>query len=239
MGRSGKAKGKNISKDVDMLPGEVVISAVGEQQQQQQIASLPNTNSTCPQEGQGKGKGDKKMPFVAFDKAKLVVKYPTTVGRSGKPSVAVGGNARLQFSTEVSKAFDGCKVVSPSFEKDTNKLRLEGMANAPKGKENAVWDIVRAKETSKNKSKTVSISGALLLKEVGYDYKAAGNQTFDVDKQDNDKHVVIFTLPKETPKPKPVVARKKKETPAGKGAAANSAPAAPAAEEEEQLVIEE
>lgn len=214
MSRTGRGKvGKNITSDIDTFDDDMVVYGVdGLIERPSPLDNNSNQIKTnLPLEGQGQKREDKKMPFVGFDKAKLQEKFPSTFGRgSGKPTVAISPVGRMQFNVEVSKIFEGCKVVSPSFDSDANKFRLQGMAETPKGKEGSVFDLVKPKEGAKNKSKSLAISGSLLLKAVGYDYAKAGNQTYEVEKMDADKKVIIFSIPKETPTPKPTRPRKVK-----------------------------
>jgi hypothetical protein len=222
MSRTGRGKNKIFLETVDNITqGDVVFDAGGE------VDPHSKTNTQLTQLTHNLI-GDRKMPFLEFDKSKLAEKFPSTFGRgTGKPSVNVGGNGRIQFSVLVSAAFEGCKLLGAAFEASSNRIRLEGFPTAPKGKEAKVWEIVRGKEGSKNK--TCSISASVMLKEIGYDYKTAGNQTFDIEKQDDTKHVVIFQLPKETPTKKAVAVRKKKVVAAPATPPVNGSPTGPVA----------
>jgi hypothetical protein len=205
--------------------------------------------ASTPVRGETKNE-EQTMSFNGFDIQALKEQYPSQfgAGRSGKPSAAVMDNGRIQFSTEVSKAFDTCLVAQPSFDKDKLQLRFDGFAKAPAGKENKVLELSRASGTkkdgtpSKTKNKTVAINCSLVLKAVGYDYKKASNQTYDVIKFDLEKHVVIFALPATLPAPKPKVVRKKKAVvPTVAATAPNGAiaPPAPAPVATDDLVVEE
>lgn len=179
------------------------------------------------------GREIKKMAFVGFDFAKLKEEFPAAgVGRTGKPSVAISHQGRMQFSAEVSKALAGCTVAQPGRDKDSPlRVRFEGYVETPKGKENTVIDLVRPKPSKvdgKIKNHSVSINGALLMKALKYDFKTAGNQTYEVEKFDLEKHVIVFSLPKELPAAKAKKERKarKAKVAASTGAAAgtNEAP---------------
>jgi hypothetical protein len=171
-----------------------------------------------------------KMPFIGFDLAKLKEEFPASgAGRAGKPSVAISHQGRMQFSAEVSKALAGCTVAQPGRDKDNPlRMRFEGFVETPKGKENTVIDLLRAKPSKvdgKIKNHSVSINGALLMKALKYDFKAAGNQTYEVEKFDIEKHVIVFSLPKELPNKKAKKERKprKAKVAAAAGAAGASA----------------
>jgi len=161
------------------------------------------------------GDEDKKMPFVGFDVAKLQEQFPSKgVGRgTGKPTVAISDKGRLTFSSMVGKAFDGCAVVLPARDKD-NPLRiaLTGYSETPKGKENGVWPIIRSKDTKKDGtkagSKQIAVNFPLILKALNYDYAKAGSHSYEVEKMDAEKHVVMFSLPATLPTPKPKAERK-------------------------------
>lgn len=167
------------------------------------------------------------MPFTGFSKSALQEKYPATFGVArGKPNVAIAGNGRIQFSSEATKVLAGCKVVIPSCDKENNFLRFDGFDKAPAGKEDKAWDIVwpkAGKDGKATKNKQASLAGTLILKEMNYDYKAAGNQNYDIEKLDEAKHVLIFALPKKTPAMRPKVERKKKTPPAPPAAPAGAA----------------
>jgi hypothetical protein len=201
----------------------------------------------------------KKMAFVGFDFAKLKEEFPAAgVGRTGKPSVAISHQGRMQFSAEVSKALAGCMVTQPGRDKDNPlRVRFEGYNEVPKGKENTVIELVRPKPSKvdgKIKNHSVSINGALLFKALKYDFKTAGNQTYEVEKFDLEKHVIVFSLPKELPSKKAKAVRKPRKpktavVAAGAAAGTNGAPKAEtkgiaavphaAAASEDELSIEE
>lgn len=173
----------------------------------------------------------KKMPFVGFDFAKLSEEFPSNaVGRAGKPSVAISNQGRVTFSTEVAKALIGCTVAMPSRDKDNPlRLRFDGHVESPKGKDDSCLRLVRPKpnkKTGKVMSKSVSLEGnrsVKLLKKLGYDFARAGNQTYEVEKFDLEKHSVVFSLPATLPamKSKKVRKIKAKAAAATNGAASN------------------
>jgi len=170
---------------------------------------------------------EKKSEFVGFDIPKLREQYPSGFKRSTTPSVSVNGNGRIVFSSEASKVFAGAAVVVPSFDAGGNRLRFDGFEN-DKGREGKTLDIVmpKGKDGKQPKSKSVSISAAVVLKAISYDYKKAGNQTFPVDKMLPEKKVLVFVVPKETPVAKPKQPRKPKvKKDATVNTAANGAPA--------------
>jgi hypothetical protein len=154
------------------------------------------------------------MPFKGFDKVELETKFPVVVGKKGKPSVSIAENGRVTFSAEVSKVFAGCTFVRPA--QDGLRLRLDGFAKVEdmgKGGEKAFTvNLVHpsSKDGKPAKSKSVGMPGTMLLKAINYDYKAAGNQVYDVEKFDAEKHVVIFALPEKTPAKRPVTKREPK-----------------------------
>lgn len=173
-------------------------------------------NSKQPKEGHNIKSGeDNKMPFVSFNLTNLKEKYPVVgPGRAGKPSIAISEKGRMVMSSEVTKAFAGCKVVLPGFDKAANKLAFQGYAEAPKGKEANSFDLIAPavnKKTGKVSNKSFAVGNAnFILKEVGYDFVKAGNQTYVVDKLDPEKHTVTFALPTTLPTPKAKVERKRK-----------------------------
>lgn len=151
------------------------------------------------------------MPFKAFDIEALKTQFPASTRLVSKPSVAVMDNGRIQFSTMVSAALVGCKVISVGFEEETNKLAITGYPEAPKGKESKVLELILPKANKKGQvGKSIAFSASMILKGVKYDYKKAGNQTFPVEKFDEGKHMIIFALPTTTPAMRPKTDRKKK-----------------------------
>lgn len=170
------------------------------------------------------GKRGETMAFVGFDLVKLKEEFPVAaVGRAGKPSVAISDKGRITFSTEVSRIFDGCKFVIPSRDKDNQlRIRFDGHHDVPKGKEGQVIELSRPKpgKDGKKVAKNAAIQAVVILKHLKYDFTLAGNQTYDVEKMDNDKHVVIFSLPATLP-------AKKLKKPRVKKAKANAPNGAP------------
>lgn len=199
------------------------------------------------------GKRGESMAFVGFDLVKLREEFPAKgIGRVGKPSVAISDKGRLTFSAAVSEALAGCKFVLPSRDKDNNlRVRFDGHGEAPKGKENQVFEISRPKPDKKGKvQKGAAIQAIVIFKALGYDFAKAGNQTYEVEKFDAEKHTVIFSLPATLPTPKakaPRVKKVKAATPSASatGSVVNGAaapgpvPVAALGSVEDELVIQE
>jgi len=195
------------------------------------------------------GKGVKEMAFAGFDIVKLKEEFPSQgVGRAGKPSVAISDKGRITFSTEVSKVYDGCKVAVPGRDKDNPlRIRFDGLAEAPKGKETQVLELARAKQVAgKKTSKNVAINAVFILKFLKYDFVKAGNQTFDVEKMDVEKKSVVFCLPATLPamKAKRAMKPRKPKAAAVVAVAPNGAPAPTTIQPtvaggEDELAIEE
>ncbi len=192
---------------------------------------------------------NKTMAFKGFDFAKAAEQFPSKApGRGGKPSVAISDKGRIILSADVSKIMEGCTVCLPSCDETKLKIRFDGYAETPKGKEASVLPLVRPKPDAngKVKSKNVNINGTLLMKLLGYDYVKAGAQTYEVEKMDGDKHSVIFNLPATLPSPKPKAERKKREKKAPPVVAATAATAAngaiapppPATSDDVDVVVE-
>lgn len=196
--------------------------------------SISNSATSANDDKGSKNMAEPKAQFVGFDIPKLREQYPSGFKRSSKPSVSVNGNGRIVFSSLASEVFKGATVVLPSFDAAGNRMRFDGLDN-DKGKEGKTLEIVmpKGKDGKAPKSKSVSVSAAVLLKHVNYDYKKAGNQTFDIDKIVADKRTIIFALPTTTPTAKPKTERKKKAVAApaqaGLQVVNGGAPAAPSA----------
>lgn len=174
------------------------------------------------------GKRGEAMAFVGFDLVKLKEEFPSAgVGRAGKPSVAISDKGRITFSTEVSKIFDGCKFVIPSRDKDNQlRVRFDGHSEVPNGKAGQVIEISRSKpKDGKKGNKNAALQAVVILKALKYDFSKAGNQTYEVEKMDQEKHVVIFSLPATLPAKKAKKPRVKKEKVAAAGT--NGAPKGP------------
>jgi hypothetical protein len=146
------------------------------------------------------------------------------VGREvTEPSVGITEGGQIRFNKLAAVAFGDSKAAMLyDFDESTRVLKIVGyQGKLPKG-----WteeDLFKFPEGDSNKG--VYISCAAALRQIGYDYKASGNQVMKDLKMDKDKRVITFTVPKGalTPLPKQTRA-KRSDTKVNSGATA-AAPA--------------
>lgn len=141
------------------------------------------------------------MAFALLDLDKLPP--PSSAGKSATaPSVGVHNNGQITFNSFITKSLNG--AVGMGIQVDGKKVlfapinaeQLEKLTKARK----VAFELRRSKKAS-----SAYIGGARLLTAMGYDYKAAGNQRFEVTM--DAKNQVILTIPDSTPAAKAVIPR--------------------------------
>lgn len=167
----------------------------------------------------------KKMGFKAI----TVEQIPQTV-RVSKPAVTVTGNGRIILSTALAKQLGALEGFT--FGVDGKRLLL--MAEKAKPTDGKVY-FAKATKAKKGFQVAVSVSG--LLTNIGYDFKKAGNQTYEPFSVKDNK--VIVVLPDETPAAKPVKHRAPKKAKVAVAGAASAPVASVVAEGEDDLELEE
>jgi hypothetical protein len=130
-----------------------------------------------------------------------------------KATVLVGANGSITFNSLASKLLEGSSAVGLAYDGKTRVVAIFPQGHAKIAKQDA-GTLFAVKKGKKSKSFSMANAAWILntvLPEPHYDYKASGNQTFDITEKDG---VLMFTLP-EKATPKPTVARaprKKKES---------------------------
>lgn len=159
---------------------------------------------------------------MKFQKSKVV----SVGGRSGsgKPTVSVSDNGRIQFSTAAAKGLNGHTGVDVDFNEKTRVVTFTGVAY-----DEASDSQVRLARGKEGKGKQVGIAGTGLLTFIaqvapGYNYKLAGTQVFEAKTAGNK---IAFTLPAETPAPRPKAQRAPRKPKTPVSVPAPEAPAAP------------
>jgi hypothetical protein len=143
-----------------------------------------------------------------------------------EPSVAISENGQVRFNNAASAfAGDLTKIVIADFDAKTRAMKLLAVAAPPKGwSEDDCFELrqSQSKDGKVKGGKYISAASVWRLDEVGYDFKASGNQTF-VPTIDATKHVLSFVVPKGALQAKPKQTRVKKEkAPVAKAAAASA-----------------
>ena len=146
------------------------------------------------------------------------------------PIVSISENGQVRFN-KLAQEFAGDlkKVVIADFDAKTRAMKLLAVAAPPKG-----WteeDCFTLNVGKKGGGSYISCAAVFRMEEVGYDFKASGNQTFKPT-IDATKHVITFTVPKGALQAKPKAVRTKK----AKAPAAEPTKAAAASADE--IVIE-
>ena len=155
------------------------------------------------------------MSFISFTKD--LAEFESRV-RSTEPKVMVSEKGVLSLNTIASKAFVGCVVATIGWEPETRSIVIRGHEKAETAK-GAGYDV-RFPVPSEKMPKpvqvaTIKVPNAIFGKwKTGqgpaYDFKKAGNQSFDV-KVDEKTKSAKFSLPAETPTARPKIARKAKD----------------------------
>lgn len=165
----------------------------------------------------------RQMAFGIVKKSELPV---TQVGKqaSTTPAIGVANNGRIMLNGFINKAWAATAVskVAVLYDPETRKVAIIGLkAEAKiKGIDEQDYFIPTVGKPAASTGKgggDYSLAASGFFKDK-YDYKSAGNQTF-VAKAEEIMKMAAFTfiLPSETPKPKPVVTRKKKDGANGTG----------------------
>lgn len=146
---------------------------------------------------------EKNMALKEFD----ISTIPQGRITASEPGVRVAENGQIALNTKAAEPFkngEEMKFARVLFDADTRALGFQAQNSQPKGK-------TYLPVAHPQKSKGVTISCAGLLRQLEYDYRAAGAQTFDAEIKGKGKDVVVFTVPSETPTPRPKRTRKRKE----------------------------
>lgn len=168
------------------------------------------------------------MAFASISKASLPVSTFGR-GRESKPTVSIGDNGQIRFSTQVTADIVGkaTKAVI-QFDPETRVMRITPVMAPPKGMtEEDLFGLSRGKD---GESKQAYFGASSLLSSdaagIKYDYKASGTQNFDptLGKTKQGNQFIELTIPEGalTPRPKAV---RKTTTAAAPAAAAAPAPA--------------
>ena len=170
----------------------------------------------------------------------LATELPEVTGGRGavatSPKVAIRENGQIALNSFAAKMIAEQKTVAFVVRRDdTNAKKFALMAldsptydkllQKPEKERPAIYKLTEPKGDAKDKS--VTISGSRFLRVMGYDYKSAGNQTFDVELETvkskaGNFQLYVVTLPETTPTPKPKVTRERKPKVTDSGNAANA-----------------
>ena len=159
--------------------------------------------------------------------ANIVIKKSTLPvlgkGKAGEPKVTLASKGQISFSPSASKVFDNRTLALVMWDKDSRTMTVRAFTKPPKDYTEADCFVIGYQK--KSKAAYFSASALLQNKEaaIGYDYKASGNQSFNVTAVNTDKEKsVSWQLPEGAMTPKPSTPRKKKNK---TEAPANTAPA--------------
>lgn len=184
-----------------------------------------------------KEKRTNQMAFGVINIAELPVREFGR--RATEPRVSFSEGGQFQFNVLMQKAWKGVGKLLVQFDPEKNLLAFKGYKLEDKVKtktgeipETSFMKVKWGKDKEGNATGLLSASGAAVLAKIGYDFSAAGNQSFEA-KFDEKNKLYIVEVPKETPARKPTVERKAKAT---------KAPATPEvkieAPADEELLIE-
>lgn len=147
--------------------------------------------------------------------------------RTSVPRVTLGEQGQIVLSKALADKLGAVVATRVAFDSDSRKLTLAFATAIPAGKEKEYFTVRKAKKTNQ-----LMLSGGGILKHCGYDYKAAGSQSYE--QITLNKLQVSLVLPAETPARKPSTPRPRKaKAPAEVVAAAPVAKAAAAANAED------
>lgn len=154
------------------------------------------------------------MAAIVINRSKLPVSA-FGGGRESKPTVSIGDNGQIRFSTSLSADVIGkCDKLYITFDPDTRRLGFRPVLAAPAGvDEESLFPISRGKD---GESKQAYFGASALLSceeaQIKYDYKASGTQGLEpeiVKNKKGDAVTMYITLPNSlTPRPKQVRAKK-------------------------------
>lgn len=144
-------------------------------------------------------------------------------GRESKPTVSIGDNGQIRFSTQLTEEVIGktAKAVI-QFDPETRVLRVTPVMAAPKNMtEEDLFGLSRGKD-GESKQAYFGASSLLSCEVAGikYDYKASGTQNFEptVGETKNKIKFIEITIPEGALTPRPKAPRKAKTAPAAKAA---------------------
>ena len=137
------------------------------------------------------------MAFKQID----VETLPVTRMVAGNPNVTLTESGQAVFSSACEEFWGEVKYAQPLWDESKRLLAFKRVED-PKGKK-----LLGVRIPKNGKSRSISVAG--LLKMVGYDYKAAGNQSYDVNIHEK-QEIIALGLPAETPERRPVQKRTKK-----------------------------
>ena len=168
------------------------------------------------------------MAFTKISKAALPVST-FGAGRESKPTVAIGANGQMRFSTKLTADVIGkCDKAVIQFDPDTRELRIMPVLAAPKGwTEDELFVISRGKD-GEGKQAYFGASALLSFPDAGieYDFRASGTQMFDavIGATKSGNQFFSISIPKGALEPRPVKTRAK--APAASATPVSKAPAA-------------
>lgn len=172
------------------------------------------------------------MAFTTIDLTTLPV---SQVGRNvTEPKITITEGGRFMFNSVVQKAWEGVVKGIVQWDAENRLLGIIGLKA-----DQTIKGVTKYLEIKSGKSdKSLSASGAAILKQIGYDFASAKNQSYDVKIDEKTKRYTI-TVPKETPKPIERAPRKKKDKTAVVAATGvNGAVAPPPAPPEESELLD-
>jgi hypothetical protein len=136
-------------------------------------------------------------------------------GRNGAASVVITGSGRIGMSVLATKALgEGLTHVAVAFDPESRIMAIYGPS--PKIKKALPNEGDWVKLNINKKSNAVDFAATNLLNHAPtfngklYEYRASGNQTFEV-KVNEKEQCISFTVPEGKLIPKPVVKREKKD----------------------------
>lgn len=151
----------------------------------------------------------KEMAFSLIDISTLPVREFGR--RATEPRVVFSEVGRFNFNVLIQKQWEEIGKLLVQYDADNRLLAFKGFKAEDKPKaggkeipEAAFLKLVRGK-----KDGSMSASGAGILAKIGYDFQAAGNQSFEA-KWDDKVKMYVVSVPKETPAKRPVQVRTKK-----------------------------
>lgn len=153
-----------------------------------------------------------KMAFTMIDPSTLPV---TTAGKTAtEPKIGISASGQIIFNKFIQKAWEGCDRLTILVDKDTNRLGFVAMKVGvvnPKVTNYFRLVVTKADKNGKGGGEMSTPASSLLKTQLNYDYKSSGNQVYPAEF--NAKlNAFILAVPKETPAPRPVLHRKKKDT---------------------------
>lgn len=179
----------------------------------------------------------KVKEIMAFNFVKKVQSERGAGRTATTPTISIAENGQVRFNSLATKHIVNKKylILDDMGDRDYRFIAVDGL---PKGLTEADVVVLKWQDAKGNTLDSIYFGFGGTLKELGYDYKASGNQVFEATLQDvkEGKGVfaaVAFKLPKGKLTPKPVQHRERKNK--ANGVPTPPVPPSNPAEDEEAL----